>query len=721
MNGFFQNAPRNLAQGNSGVFTSINDSGDCTIGGNLYVTGQEHISGETIFHNDVTVNGNITATLNIYCETISANVAATLIDVNILQGVQVSGGANIDSLVVTGTSNLIGNVSCGNINSTANIFSSGDLIIEGASFLSGLITAQEYSGSEITLTGNLSCANLSATQANISGTANITSNIYGGDNLFIVGHGNISGNLFGNNITSNNNCNVDGNLFITGYSNLTGNLNASNILGTQANISGTSNLVGNVFCSSDLFVIGYSNLTGNLNCGNILGTQANISGTSNLVGNVSCGNINSTGTISATTLSATTFNADNLTTTGNLTVDGWANITGLTTLTSNLTCNGDILNFSGYFQNTYQANVQPFFLPMTIVNNDSSNLAQVLLRNYNETTGGSGILFSLNNGIYPDNYHKCGLFMNSNNSAPFGKGDMYMCVNQSNDNTNATLTNVMQRWNNTGTIELTGNVGINTLPSYVFDCNGEANISANLIAQSNIICWGSQANLNCVANITGNVFCGTDLFVVGYSNLTGNLNCGNILGTQANISGTSNLVGDVYCGSDFFVDGLANITGNINTSSDLYVGGTSDFIGNVSCENMNATGTQNLTTVFISSYLQTPMLSFAGSQTYNGGSAGSPTQIFSGWTSPTYSIIFLNYVTAGNFQIDVSASHGAGFLYCQFTLINSSGSTIAIIPTTTNNINGQTYPGTSMTIGSYALATLICYNSTGTVNYWMGN
>ena len=178
-------------------------------------------------------------------------------------------GANI-----SGTANVSGNANVGNLGTATIIATTGNITTINSGLLQNgnsnvTITANGNIGHYVT--GNTtSQLTITATGANIAGTANI------------VGNANVGNLGFGSGV-------------ITG----TGNITAGNIIGIIAAGSNTITTTGNANVGNLGFGSGIITGTGNITAGNIIGIIAAGSNTITTTGNANVGNLGTTGLIAS--------------------------------------------------------------------------------------------------------------------------------------------------------------------------------------------------------------------------------------------------------------------------------------------------------------------------------------------------------------------------------------------------------------------------------------
>lgn len=298
----------------SGAFTS-----------NSTITANGNITGSNITTAGQLVSSIATGTSPL---TVTSTTLVTNLNADLLDGYNTATAATANTVAVR---NSDGNI-------TANFF------IGNGSQLTGLSTSSISNGNSnvavATANGNVTIAavgntvlTITGTGANITGTANITGNLFAGNaNLGnvatanyltgtlttaaqpnITSHGTLTGLSSGGvvNFTTSSNVSLGpvGNVKITGGTNgqyLTtdgaGNLSFGTVTVSSASISnGTSNV--NIASSGGNVTVG---VAGNAAILTVTGTGANIAGTGNVTGNLNVGNLTcSSGTVTAATITET--------------------------------------------------------------------------------------------------------------------------------------------------------------------------------------------------------------------------------------------------------------------------------------------------------------------------------------------------------------------------------------------------------------------------------
>lgn len=204
--------------------------------------------------------------------------------------------------------NTLANVYDLEVRNNANV--AGDTILDG----------------QLTVTGPANIANILLVlgAANINNTLSVTSTITGLADLQLTGLANIGGEL-----TVAGAANIANTLAVAGETTI-------GVIGTEANLA----VYGNVGVSQGLAVIGLANIGGNIDGGTnlnllgdanivgdtLIGGAANITGTANIVGVANLGN--TLGVVGAVTFDSTLLVSDDANIDANLVVTGWANIAG---------------------------------------------------------------------------------------------------------------------------------------------------------------------------------------------------------------------------------------------------------------------------------------------------------------------------------------------------------------------------------------------------------
>jgi hypothetical protein len=237
-------------------------------------------------------------------------------------------GANVNT---GGRVNATGNVSGGNIltggivSATGNIRTSGFLSVAEDLNVGGDITATDYTGTSLSLIGNVTAGNLitpgAVTAGSISAAGNITGN-------FFLGNGSQLTGLLTNTIQSGN-------------SNVLIGTSAGNV---SINVNGVSPIA--LFTPVGVTVVGNLSVSGNvvsttMGVGTLTGSSVSISG------NITGGNLNSSGLVTAGNLTtAGSFTATGNVSAGNLITAGSITAASLSVGSGNVTL-GNIINSNG--------------------------------------------------------------------------------------------------------------------------------------------------------------------------------------------------------------------------------------------------------------------------------------------------------------------------------------------------------------------------------------
>jgi hypothetical protein len=266
----------------------------------------------------------------------SGNVVGANINSN---GILFASGNVVGSNVNTsGRVNATGNVSGGNIltggvvSATGNIGTLGYLSVTQDLNVGGDITATDYTGTSLSLTGNVTSGNLTT-----AGRVSATGNLVTGSSISAAG-------------------NITGNFFLGNGSQLTGLLtntiqsgNSNVLIGTSAgnvsiNVNGVSPIA--LFTPVGATVVGNLSVSGNvvsttMGVGTLTGSSVSISG------NITGGNLNSSGLVTAGNLTtAGSFTATGNVSAGNLITAGSITAASLSVGSGNVTL-GNIINSNG--------------------------------------------------------------------------------------------------------------------------------------------------------------------------------------------------------------------------------------------------------------------------------------------------------------------------------------------------------------------------------------
>jgi hypothetical protein len=244
-------------------------------------------------------------------------------------------GANVNT---GGRVNATGNVSGGNIltggivSATGNIRTSGFLSVAEDLNVGGDITATDYTGTSLSLIGNVTAGNLitpgAVTAGSISAAGNITGNFFLGNGSQLTGNGSQLTGLLTNTIQSGN-------------SNVLIGTSAGNV---SINVNGVSPIA--LFTPVGVTVVGNLSVSGNvvsttMGVGTLTGSSVSISG------NITGGNLNSSGLVTAGNLTtAGSFTATGNVSAGNLITAGSITAASLSVGSGNVTL-GNIINSNG--------------------------------------------------------------------------------------------------------------------------------------------------------------------------------------------------------------------------------------------------------------------------------------------------------------------------------------------------------------------------------------
>jgi len=295
----------NISNGNSNVnipsangninFSSAGNANVVVITGTgANITGTANITGNLSAGNIIAGSGsggNITNANVISANTFTASGNITAGNANISGALSVTGQSNlgaVGNVVITGGTNgyVLSTNGSGGLSWIAG--ASGSNISNGNSNVNIPAANGNINFSAV---GNANVVVITGTGANISGTANVTGNLVAGNITAGAGTGGsitggnlVSANYFTGTLTTNAQPNITSVGTLTSLA-VTGNTTSGNFIGSLANGNSNVNIPaanGNINFSA----------AGNANVVVITGTGANISGTTNVTGNLVAGNAN---------------------------------------------------------------------------------------------------------------------------------------------------------------------------------------------------------------------------------------------------------------------------------------------------------------------------------------------------------------------------------------------------------------------------------------------
>jgi hypothetical protein len=494
---------------------------------NYSITSQK-ISNNLTYGSDLTITGNLTVQGNV---TAIDTIDLVVEDPLILLAKDQTGAPTLD----------IGFI--GERGSSINIAYIWD---ESAGEFATVFTNDAITNTVVTIDSyaSLHVANITASNANITGNVTFSGNI--------VGNLSVSGNVNGGNLNSN--AAVTG-VTITASGNLEGNNATITNAVSSATVTASGNIIGgNV--NSNAAVTGVTiTASGNLAGNNATITNAVSTATLNASGNIIGGNVNSNAAVTGVTITASgnlegnnatitnavstaTVNASGNVVAGNLNAN--TNVTGLTiTASGNLEGNNAVIT-NGVSSTTVNATGN-----ITAGNVNSTNIVSAVTVNAT-TVEASGNLAggnaNIGNGVYA----------------------------------------------------LTGTFGGNVSANYFFGNGSQlTGIDATQISSGNSNIKISTANGNAVVNISGisnvAVFTTNSVDVTGGVNATGNVTAGNVTSNAAVSAVTVTASGNVNGGN-------TNITSAVNSA-------TVNASGNVVAGNINSNAAVNAVTVTASGNL----------------------------------------------------------------------------------------------------------------------
>ena len=527
-------------------------------------------------NNSVATSGNITA--GNLASTGLASAATLLVsgtsNLGAIGNITITGGAANRVITTNGSgvlsftdvTTLTGTVSSATANQLAyytgstTVSGHANLTWTGGNLLTvtGNISSTNISASgEITITGNANVGNIGATNANLS-AATITGNLATGNTSAVLFTGNVSGvsGVFSGNATFGNINSVSGilgvsgnitggNLITTGFLSASGNANVGNIGATNSIITANATF-GNINSVS-----GILSVTGNANVGNI-GSLHSIH-----TGNVTAGNINSVSGI--------------LSVTGNVTAS--ANVA----VTSNITA-GNINSVSGILSVTGNANVGNIGANNAVFTSISGTLTTAAQPNITSTGTLSSLTISGNVTAQANVLVTSNITAGNINSV---SGILSVTGNANVGNIGATNANITSM-TATGSVFMattSGSVGIGTTsPAVILDLGGGTNFVNSVTSYTGIsptaktiqIYDATQSFLNLVSGVNtagavlGGIFFSRSLGqgdahynvagITALQNSTGTISGGELLFyTKANSSPTEkmriNVTGDIIFGN----------------------------------------------------------------------------------------------------------------------------------------------------------------------------
>ena len=314
-----------------GTLPSLSVTGNIT-GGNLNTLGGQTTVGNIVGGNITTV-GLISATGNITGANIIGNgsqlTGVTAVAVGTLSSLTVTGniaGGNLSGTNITGSLATAAQANITSVGTLTSLSVSGN--VQGGNLLTGGL---------ISSTGNISTAGYLAVTEDINVGGDITSTSYTGSSM------SLSGNVTGGNIRTGGVVSATGNLLTGGVVSATGNITGSYIFGNGSQLTGlitntiqngNSNvLVGSSAGNVSISVNGVSpvvivtptgqNITGTLDVtANVVGGNLVTAGQISSTGNITGGNVLGGANVNAITHTGTTVSVTGNITGGNITTAG---------------------------------------------------------------------------------------------------------------------------------------------------------------------------------------------------------------------------------------------------------------------------------------------------------------------------------------------------------------------------------------------------------------
>jgi hypothetical protein len=506
----------------------------------------------------------------------------------------------------------------GNLNMVGNIIvNSGQVVVNGnltaANLMGPLangtsnIRIAAASGNAVVTVAGTSTMTVSATGANITGTANITANTAIGGNLAVTGGANVTANL------TAGNANVVGEMLVGANANVTGNLR----------VAGNTLIVGNLTVQGNTTSVDVTNLIVQDPIISLGGGPNGAPLTSN------DGKDRGTALQYFTTAPVTAFM-------------GWDNGNGEFAFGSNVTITNEVATYNQL------GNIRAANFIGTLASGTSNISIPVASANVNIVAAGNTTLAVSGTGA-----NITGTANISGNTAV--GGNLAVTGNITATNITATLTN------GSSNVAITANGNV-TVTSGGVATAVVTSTGANIIGTANItglVNMGS--NLVVVANVTADNFIGrfsngsSNISVAASSNVNisaaGNANVVVISGSGANITGTANVSGAASIGSTLSVVGNANV-GNLGTAGQVVA------TGNVTGSSLTATAgtlvTESATgNIFISSNTTTVNLGL-GASTMTMGANGVQANLRGILTVGNFVVGNTSYYsngTGGNFSI----------------------------------------------------------------------
>ena len=532
------------------------------------VNASSNVNAITAVNSPAHVNGNssvnIAANSNV---TITATSNATM--------VVTATGANI-----TGYANVTGNIYAGNVLTDNYKFANGAAFsVDATQIVNGNSNVKVSANSNVTVSvaGNANIVTVTGTGANVSGTANVTGNLYVG-NILTDGYYFANGSAFSVDTTQivngNSNVKVIANSNVT--ISVTGTANVMTVTATGANISGTLNTgtgnanVGNlgtgtvIATTANLTTIngalhqnGNSNVTITAN-GNVTvtatsnatlvvtSTGANIAGTLNTgTGNANVGNLG-TATAIITTANVTTINSG-------LVQNGTSNVTVNSSGNVNISVGGNILTVTSSGANVAgTANITGNVLAGANIVYTGNLYQGAQLRYAHAYTASTAAPSGSTLGDYWYDTATDILYLRvSDGTTPL----WFDVSSQANTFSDTTTTNATITTASITTANVSGNINAANLQ------NGNSNV--RIVANSNVsVSVGGTANVE--------VWSTTGANITGTLGVSGNANVGN-LGT-AGIVSTANNAGVLVSITD------SNSVSSSNKSLSILAGASNFFV-----------------------------------------------------------------------------------------------------------------------------------------------